>query len=771
MTTATDTHTADAGEQLLYEPDQVKAAATGHWRDIARAIGIGDEYLTGDNGPCPKCRGKDRWRVFGDFEDTGGCICNQCGRNLGDGFALVGWFTGCDFPAAVTRVAEILGLPPTRPQIVATYDYTDEAGELLFQVCRKEPGRDGKPKDFIQRRPDGNGGWLWKTKGVRRALYHLPELVAEPGRSVVVAEGEKDVDNLRRLGVLATCNAGGAGKWKPDHAKFLEGRNVVIIPDRDDVGREHADQVASSLQGIATSVRVVELPGPGKDATDWIAAGGTRDQLVALAKDTPEWKPSDKPAAKPARTRTHQDNGQPRLLYANWQTEASNALRLVTRYGDVLRWCDPWGKWLVWDGKRWKPDDSRSVDTHAKSVVAELWSEVATLAKTTEPAKLKSVWQFVKSSNQANGIRNMLALARCDVAILPATLDTHPWLLNCDNGTVDLRTGTLRPHNKADYITQLCPVAYEPAAKFPTWRGFLETILAGDRDLLVYVQRLVGYCLTGSTREHLLPFLYGVGSNGKSTFVNILLTMFGPDYAIKAPSDLLLMKQHDTHPTERADLYGKRFVACVEAEDGRRLAESLVKELTGGDRVRARRMREDFWEFSATHKIWLAANHKPVVRGTDHGIWRRIKLLPFTRLFWDADKGESGPDELRMDKTVPERLLAELPGILAWSIEGCRQWQQDGLREPDSVRAATGHYRDEMDLVGRFIADCCIVDADATVGATALFTRFKAWCDTAGERGLNQTRFGAQMTERGFESEKVSGGRVVRHGIQLVGDL
>lgn len=443
------------------------------------------------------------------------------------------------------------------------------------------------------------------------------------------------------------------------------------------------------------------------------------------------------------------------LLSIEGRTEAANATRLVERFGNDVRWCDPWNKWLVWDGKRWKHDDSRRVEALAKSVAADLWDEVAEASKEADDATLKHMWKFVAVSNQANGIRNAVSLSRPDLAVLPATLDTHQWLLNVDNGTLDLRDGTLRPHDRNDYLTQLAPVAYDPAARFTTWRRFLETILAGNRDLIVYVQRLVGLSLTGSTREHLLPFLHGIGANGKSTFIGTLLAMLGQDYAIKAPTDLLLAKQ-DTHPTERADLYGKRLVACVEAEDGRRLAESLVKELTGGDKVRARRMREDFWEFQATHKIWLAANHKPVVRGTDHGIWRRIKLLPFTVTI---------PDD-QQDKELPAKLLDELPGILAWSVEGCRQWLADGLREPECVRAATGDYRNEMDLVGRFIDECCIIDPKETVGATALFKRYRQWCDDTGERGLNQTRFGGQMTERGYHSDKV-GGRVLRFGIRL----
>ena len=728
--------------------EQVKSTAAGRWRDIVRSVGIVDKYLTGDHGPCPKCDGKDRWRVYDDFNQTGGAICNQCGPKMGDGFALVQWFLDCDYWTAVKQVAAVLGMKSMdndKSQFVATYDYTDEAGELLFQVCRMDP------KDFRQRRRDGNGDWEWKVKGVRQVPYRLLELLAaDASETVVVCEGEKDVDNLARIGVKATCNAGGAGKWSREHAAFLAGRDVVVVADRDEPGRKHAQVVAKSLHGLANSIRVIELP-TGKDASDWIAGGGTRCELEKLIGGTEQWRLPvhvSKDVTKP-----HYD-----LLHPDGRTEAANAKRLVARFGDVMRWCEPWGKWLVWDGKRWKVDDERRFEALAKTVANELWDEAAALAKTADGSTTNEILKFVRASNQATGIRNMVFLSRSDVAIVPTFLDMHPWLLNVDNGTLDLRTGVLRPHDRDDCLTQLCPVPYEPTAPFPTWRRFIETVLAGDQELIVYLQRLIGYCLTGSTREHLLPFLFGMGANGKSTFIGTLLAMLGPDYAIKAPTDLLLAKR-DTHPTERADLYGKRLVACVEAEGSRRLAESLVKELTGGDRVRARRMRENYWEFQATHKIWLAANHKPVVRGTDHGIWRRIKLLPFTVAI---------PDD-QQDKDLLVKLLDELPGILAWSVEGCRQWLGDGLHEPACVRTATGDYRNEMDLVGRFLVDCCIIDPAASLGAMALYTSFKAWCDRTGEQFVNQTRFGGQLTERGFQIERTRVG-IVRHGLKLTGD-
>lgn len=443
------------------------------------------------------------------------------------------------------------------------------------------------------------------------------------------------------------------------------------------------------------------------------------------------------------------------LCSASGRTEVSNAKRFVMRFGDKVRWCDPWQKWIRWDGMRWKIDDSRHVEKLAKQIGDDLWAQAAQESRQSSGATVNEIWRFAKASNQARALQNLLVLARSDVPVHPSELDTHPWLLNLPDGTFDLKTGELRAHDKADYLTQLCPVPYQPDAVFPHWQGFLRTVLADDRELISYLQRLVGYCLTGSTRDHVLPFLYGVGANGKSTLINTILALLGSDYAIKAPTDLLLAKP-DTHPTERADLHGKRFVACVEAEDGRRLAESLVKELTGGDKVRARRMREDFWEFNATHKVWLAANHKPGVRGSDHGIWRRIKLLPFTVTI---------PNE-QQDKELPEKLLTELPGILQWALEGCRQWLDLGLQEPECVRVATGGYREEMDLVGRFLADYCVLGEDLEVAASRLYGAFKEWCEETGEKTLNQTRFGSRLTERGLQRDKV-GGKVMRKGLKL----
>ena len=312
-----------------------------------------------------------------------------------------------------------------------------------------------------------------------------------------------------------------------------------------------------------------------------------------------------------------------------------------------------------------------------------------------------------------------------------------------------MSTGRLRDFRRSDLITKLAPVRFDPHAKGRTWDRFLYTVFAGQVDLIRYVQRLVGYSLTGNTSEHVLPFLLGGGANGKSTFVELILSLLGPDYAMKAGPDLLMARRGEAHPTERADLHGKRFVACVETEAGRRLNESLVKELTGGDRVRARRMREDFWEFVPMHHVWLAGNHKPVVHGRDHGIWRRLKLIPF--LVTIPPGGQ--------DKRLGEKLKAELPGILNWVVAGCLDWRKNGLNEPDVVRAHTDRYAEEMDEVGRFVTECCEAGPAFIEEGGKLYRKFQEVCP---DGDMSNHAFAARLKEKGFVNRDPDSGKEVK---------
>lgn len=416
-------------------------------------------------------------------------------------------------------------------------------------------------------------------------------------------------------------------------------------------------------------------------------------------------------------------------------TDLGNAERFVAGYGGVVRFCYSWDEWLVWAGTHWEADDAGRVHRLAKEAVRSIYGEAASAG---DEDRRKALAAHATRSEAAAKIRAMLELARSEVPATPGELDASPDLFNALNGTIDLRTGKLREHRKEDLITKLAPVEYDPDATAPLWEATLERVLPSPA-LRAFFKKLCGYALSGDTSEHLLAMLYGTGANGKSTVLGTLLAAVG-GYGMQAAPDLLIAKKGG-HPTELADLFGMRVVVSTEVEDRQRFAEGLVKQLTGGDRVKARRMRQDFWEFEPTHTVFMAVNHKPTIRGTDTGIWRRIRLIPFTEAIAPADQ----------DKQLPDKLRAELPGVLAWAVEGSLQWRREGLQAPEEVRQATAGYRSEMDVLGDFIADRCYRGARLEVAKDDLYKAYQVWCDEAGERFETKRKFGMLIAERGIE--------------------
>ncbi len=425
------------------------------------------------------------------------------------------------------------------------------------------------------------------------------------------------------------------------------------------------------------------------------------------------------------------------------KTQLSNARRLVKLFGASCRFVPAWGCWLVYDGRRWVIDTGEvRMMKHAGAVADIVWQ--ATRQHMTAEAV-----RFAMGTASGGGMTAMVKIAESLLAIDYAILDTQPLLLNCPNGTIDLTTGTLRRHAASDYITKLCPTRFDPQAECPRWLQFLDDVFA-SAPLVDYTRRLSGWWLTGLVREHLLHIAHGVGANGKSTLFNALSEVLGSDYAMTAMPTLLVESRQESHPTERADLHGKRLVLASETEAGAKLSESLVKSLTGGDRIRARRMRENFWEFAPTHKLVLLTNHKPRVRGTDHAIWRRLRLLPFNQVF-DGD---------RADKTLPEKLRAEAEGILAWAVRGCLEWQRDGLRPPAEVTLATDSYRTSQDVCGRFATECCVVGSSSFVTKFAdLRGEIERWCDDTGERVPSAKAFAQWLQDQGMEAFRSNGMR------------
>jgi putative DNA primase/helicase len=436
-------------------------------------------------------------------------------------------------------------------------------------------------------------------------------------------------------------------------------------------------------------------------------------------------------------------------------TDTGNSERFVAAANGNLRYCHPWKKWLVWsNGRCWQVDHTGAAMRLSKRVVREIYKEAA---RAKDERLRQAIAEWAQKSEKAERRKAMVDLARAeeDIPILPKDLDKHTWLLNCRNGTLDLRSLQLHPHRREDCITKLLPVDYYADAACPRWLKFLERILP-DPEVRDFLQRLVGYSLTGEQSEQVLVFCIGGGSNGKSTLLVTLIRLLGQDYAIQASSELLLRRRDRGHPTELADLFGVRLAVCMEVGEGRELDEVLVKQLTGGDRIRARRMREDFWEFDATHHAWLAANHKPVIHGTDHAIWRRIILIPFDVVIQGAEK----------DKDLPQKLSEEFPGILAWAVRGCQMWQEEGLNPPPQVLAAVQSYREEMDSLGEFLEERCVLRPGAQVRAGHLYRTYSTWSEERGEEPVTQKAFGSQLTARGVERCK-SGGVKVYRGIAL----
>lgn len=445
------------------------------------------------------------------------------------------------------------------------------------------------------------------------------------------------------------------------------------------------------------------------------------------------------------------------------RTDLGNAKRLVSRFGDRLRYCKKLGTWLVWSGPVWEEDASGEIYRLAKAVPQLILEEPS---EGDDDAKAQRRWSHATEAKKL--IDSMIALAWSEpgVPVTTEELNGDPWLLNVLNGTIELRTGLLRRHRQADLITKIAPVAYDPTATCPRFLAFLDRIMAGNQNLVGFLQRALGSALTGDVSDHALFFFYGSGRNGKGTLLELFTTLLG-NYATTVDSGLITKKRNEDHPTGLTDLDGRRFVSTEEVEDGKELAEALVKKLTGGNRIKARRMRQDYYEFPPTHKLFLAANHEPEIRGSDEGIWSRVKLVPFSVFI---------PVEERV-KNLHEMLAREEgPGILAWAVQGCLEWQRGGLQEPPEVQKATEAYRTDMDTIAGFLADRCNTFLDHETLKTqarepkdALYKAYTAWADASGcEAVFSARKFGGELQRRGYDL-KESHGRCYRLGLTLKG--
>ncbi|MCK4873629.1 MAG: hypothetical protein KAS72_12980 [Phycisphaerales bacterium] len=434
-----------------------------------------------------------------------------------------------------------------------------------------------------------------------------------------------------------------------------------------------------------------------------------------------------------------------------------NGERFIDHHGCDVRFSYELDRWLVWTGRRWSLDAQAAVEALSKKTARLILKEMERAIDEARDAgktddELEAIEKVYRkqylSAARVHGVRDTLKMAESepDVKVSIAQIDANPMLLNVRNGTIDLTTGQLHAHRRSDGLTKIAPASLDLDADCILWQEFLDRIFDGDEQLMAYIQRAVGYSLTGDVSEQCLFFLHGTGQNGKSVFIQTLLSVLG-EYAQKAPTEMI-MKQDRSSPggatPDMARLRSVRLAVTAELDDNQRMGEARVKDLTGADRIVARHLYREPIEFDPTHKLWIYGNHKPAIRGTDDGIWRRIHLIPFNVKIPDEEK----------DPHLTEKLRRERDGILAWAVRGCLEWQCDGLGLPGAVASATEAYRSESDRLGAFLDECCIVEMRARIGKSDLYAAYEAWCRDSGEYAMSKRKLGQRLIERGVGEER-----------------
>ena len=665
----------------------------------------------------------------------------------GDVYALIGNHFGIDvirdFPRVLDAAADLLGRARSAPvrkgkkqsapvdelgPATAKWDYLDATGKLIAVVYRYDPP--GNKKQF---RP-------WDARRHRMAPPDPRPLYNQPGMAgaaqVVLVEGEKCAQALIDANVTATTAMHGANApvdktdWSP-----LSGKVVLIWPDRDKPGWEYAAQAAQAV--LAAGAKSCHILYPPEDAPEgWDAADAIAEgfDVATFLTHGPRLQMHDVA-----------DADEPVLGndVSVWGTEDALALAFTRRYHRDWRYVAPWGRWLVWDGQRWRTEETLAATDLIRCVCRQ------TALRADNP----KVAAKLASAGTVSGVER---LARADRRHAATTdeWDADPWLLNTPGGVVDLKTGRKRANERSDRMTKITTAT--PDGECPQWSVFLSDVTGGDVELQAYLQRMVGYCLTGATSAHALFFLYGTGANGKSVFATVIGTILG-DYAATASMDTFVETRGDRHPTDLAGLRGARFVTAIETEQGRRLNESKVKAITGGDKISARFMHKDFFEYTPQFKPVIVGNHKPAIRNIDEAMRRRLHMIPFTVTI--------PPD--RRDPRLTEKLLAERDGILAWAVAGCLAWQREGLKPPTSVQAATEEYFEAEDAMGRWIDERCVREANAKSLTAELFTDWKQWAEASGEFIGSQRRFSDLLITRGIEKWRNSVGVRGFQGIGL----
>jgi putative DNA primase/helicase len=669
-----------------------------------------------------------------NHEDSHASLC----IGLGDKGAVIKCQAGC----ATESVLKKVGLkmsdlffdePNKESYIVKEYDYLDADGRLLYQAVRMEP------KAFRQRRPDPEnpGEWLWSTKGIERVIYRLPGILdaCQKHRPVVIVEGEKDADSVFSLGLDATTNVGGAGKWRPEYSAVLAGANVIIIPDRDEPGRAHGVQVALSLKQIAATVKVID--------------GGTVADLQAMIAAAPIWEPpTEKPTTDPAVI----DSG----AYPLDDSGQADLFELV--YRNKIKYDHKRSKWFVWrpnetSGGRWDLDETGEITRLARIVADIRLKDAETAPESTDGQRKekKQLERFAKQARSLFGLQAATKLAGCHeaIAVDGSGWDRNSWLLGVKNGVIDLKTGKLMKNQHDLYITKYCNVDYNGMYETPKrWTQFMSEIFGGDEKLVGYVQRALGYSLTAETNEQCYFMFYGTGGNGKSTLFGVIRDILGP-YTVNLPFTAFELNKSPSIPSDLAMLPGARLLTALEPSSNSRLDPLRIKTLSGEDAITARRLYENEFTFKPSCKMWFSVNTKPNIYDDTNGFWRRVRLIALLQQF--------NPN---MDKRLKEILASEYSQILSWMVLGCIEWQAVGLLTPPEIVAYTDDYRADQDPFGQFIKEEVILDTNEKIKVAHLYSAYKNWAEKEGyseKEIFSRVSFARKMGNRYPRKHFVSG--------------
>jgi putative DNA primase/helicase len=438
------------------------------------------------------------------------------------------------------------------------------------------------------------------------------------------------------------------------------------------------------------------------------------------------------------------------------KTDTGNAEAFQMLYSHRFRYHHSRKRWMVWNGLHWVPDadgeaERAAIDT-ARWRVTAVWLGWPAAADKEDRRKIVEDSEKAREGESVRGIKATLEVAKNlrKITTVEKDYDRDPFLLTVGNGTLNLRSGELKPADPVDLITHGPPIVYDPSAKCERWHQFLDEIFAGDSALIEFIQRAVGYSLTGDTQEQCLFILHGNGANGKSTFVETFRKLLGSHATTTGFSTFMVQRNVGAPRDDIASLVGARLVITSEAGQGTTFDEATVKLVTGQDAVSCRHLYGSFFEYVPQFKIWITTNYKPTIHGSDDAIWRRIRLIPFNQQF----KGN------KRDAQLPEKLKRELPGILAWAVQGCLDWQRDGLGRPKTVLEATTEYRRESDQVGRFLSERCVSGKEHSVSGQALYSAYVQFCQQRGEKYLANNVFAAQIAKRSFEKKRTRGGFV-----------